>query len=283
VIGAMKQEMDSDTLDALVAAPQHHKLLFENESLRVLDTRIGPGETLIPAVAGVEGSLIYFMDDESAPKWPGDFRLEAMPEVGGALTRIDHLSNVVRRSEFLTWSLFYKTILGFRSEPAVEIADPHGAFYSRSLRSPNGAVRIPLNISDGGATGVSRFIDAFGGAGYQQIALSTNDIFTFVATARDRGAAFLPIPDNYYDDLGARFNLDEALLAQLRALGVLYDRAKGGEFFHIYTRTFQHRFFFEIVQRRDYDLFGAANTPVRLAAQARLDDNEERVRINLDV
>ncbi|WP_348261921.1 hypothetical protein P8935_19220 [Telmatobacter sp. DSM 110680] len=41
----MKQKMDSDTLDALVAAPQHHKLLFENESVRVLDTRIGPGET----------------------------------------------------------------------------------------------------------------------------------------------------------------------------------------------------------------------------------------------
>ena len=187
----------------------------------------------------------------------------------------------MRRSEFLTWSLFYKTILGFRTEPAVEIADPHGAFYSRSLRSPNGSVRIPLNISDGGATGVTRFIDAFGGAGYQQIALSTDDIFDFVTAARARGARFCRFPDNYYDDLGARFNLDEALLAQLRALGVLYDRAKGGEFLHIYTRTFQRRFFFEIVQRRDYDLFGAANTPVRLAAQARLDDDEERVRINL--
>jgi 4-hydroxyphenylpyruvate dioxygenase len=245
--------------------------------------RTGPGEASIPALGGVEGSLIYFIDESGATPWRNDFEPLAGAEAGEALRAVDHLSNVVRRSEFLTWSLFYKTILGFRTEPTVEIADPHGAFYSRSLRSPNGAVRIPLNISDGGATGVTRFIDAFGGAGYQQIALSTDDIFTFVATARDRGAAFLPIPDNYYDDLGARFNLDEALLAQLRALGVLYDRAKGGEFFHIYTRTFQHRFFFEIVQRRDYDLFGAANTPVRLAAQARLDDNEERVRINLDV
>ncbi len=27
-----------------MAAPQHHKLLFENESVRVLDTSIGPGE-----------------------------------------------------------------------------------------------------------------------------------------------------------------------------------------------------------------------------------------------
>jgi 4-hydroxyphenylpyruvate dioxygenase len=245
--------------------------------------RTGPGEASIPALAGVEGSLIYFIDESGATPWRNDFEPLAGPEAGEALRAVDHLSNVVRRSEFLTWSLFYKTILGFRTEPAVEIADPHGAFYSRSLRSPNGAVRIPLNISDGGATGVTRFIDAFGGAGYQQIALATDDIFTFATTARGRGVAFLPIPDNYYDDLGARFNLDEALLAQLRALGLLYDRAKGGEFFHIYTQTFQHRFFFEIVQRRDYDLFGAANTPVRLAAQARLDDNEERMRINLDV
>ena|SRR5882672_7862966 len=31
-------------LDALIAAPQHHKLLFENEMVRVLDTYIAPGE-----------------------------------------------------------------------------------------------------------------------------------------------------------------------------------------------------------------------------------------------
>ena len=105
-------------------------------------------------------------------------------DVGGALTRIDHLSNVVRRSEFLTWSLFYKTVLGLKPEAAVEIADPHGAFFSRSLRSANGALRIPLNISDGGETGVTRFIDAFGGAGYQQIALATDDIFAAVERAR---------------------------------------------------------------------------------------------------
>ena len=31
-------------LDALIAAPQHHKLLFENDFVRVLDTNIPPGE-----------------------------------------------------------------------------------------------------------------------------------------------------------------------------------------------------------------------------------------------
>ena len=34
-----------DTLDAVVAAPAHHTVIFENEHVRVLDTRIGPGDT----------------------------------------------------------------------------------------------------------------------------------------------------------------------------------------------------------------------------------------------
>jgi 4-hydroxyphenylpyruvate dioxygenase len=244
--------------------------------------KIGPGEALIPAVGGVEGSLIYFIDDDSASHWERDFVAETGAEPAGALQRIDHLSNVVRRSEFLTWALFYKSVLGFRSEPQVEIADPHGAFFSRSLRSPNDKVRIALNVSDGGATGVTRFLDAFGGAGFQQIALLADDIFAAVGAARARGLVFLAIPDNYYDDLAARFDIAPDLLARMRALGVLYDRVKGGEFFHIYTRTFQNRFFFEIVQRENYDLFGAANTPVRLAAQARAQDDETAMRIDLD-
>jgi hypothetical protein len=35
----------ADGLDALIAAPEHHKLLLENERVRVLDTCIRPGET----------------------------------------------------------------------------------------------------------------------------------------------------------------------------------------------------------------------------------------------
>jgi len=32
------------SLDALAAASEHHKVLLENDQVRVLDTRIGPGE-----------------------------------------------------------------------------------------------------------------------------------------------------------------------------------------------------------------------------------------------
>jgi 4-hydroxyphenylpyruvate dioxygenase len=243
--------------------------------------KIGAGEAAVPAVAGVEGSLIYFIGPGDL-EWRDDFVAEQRPPGGGLLRKVDHLSNVVRRGEFLSWSLFYRTVLGLLPQPQVEIADPHGAFFSRSLRSANSELRIALNIAEGGATGVSRFLDAFGGAGFQQIALSTDDIFAAVEAAKVNGVAFLPIPDNYYDDLATRFEIAPDLLARMRALGVLYDRVKDGEFFHIYTRTFQDRFFFEIVERRNYGLFGAANTPVRLAAQASLTDAEQRAEIEFE-
>ena len=52
-----------------------------------------------------------------------------------------------------------------------------------------------------------------------------------------------------------------------------------GEFFHAYTKAFDGRFFFEIVQRRNYEGFGAVNASVRLAAQAL----SERAEMSLDV
>jgi hypothetical protein len=35
-----------DELDALVAAPEHHALLLENEFVRVLETKVRPGHTV---------------------------------------------------------------------------------------------------------------------------------------------------------------------------------------------------------------------------------------------
>ena len=240
--------------------------------------RIGPDEALIPAIAGVENSLLYFTENPTpgAKSWTEDFTPLISGAASGRLKRIDQLSNAVRRSDFLTWSTFYKAVLGLEDEPSVELADPYGAFFSRALRSRGGALRIPLNIADGGPTAVTRFIENFDGGGVQQIAFATDDIFAFVEEAVGKGYEFLPIPDNYYDDLASRLEIDPAVLERCRELDILYDRHDGGEFFHIYTPMFESRFFFEIVQRRDYDLFGAANTPVRLAAQAVEQDQQLR-------
>jgi 4-hydroxyphenylpyruvate dioxygenase len=62
-------------------------------------------------------------------------------------------------------------------------------------------------------------------------------------------------------------DLDAVTMTALRDNQILYDHEGEGEFFQIYTHTFDERFFFEIVQRRNYQGFGAANAAVRLAAQ----------------
>jgi 4-hydroxyphenylpyruvate dioxygenase len=85
-----------------------------------------------------------------------------------------------------------------------------------------------------------------------------------------RRASLLAMPVNYYDDLSARLGLDDATLGGLQQHGLLYDRGDAGEFWHLYTNAFHDRFFFEAVQRgAGYAGFGAANAPVRAAAQAR--------------
>jgi 4-hydroxyphenylpyruvate dioxygenase len=108
------------------------------------------------------------------------------------------------------------------------------------------------------------------GSGVQHIALATSDIFVTVERLKASGVELLPIPDNYYEDLEARADLSEEEIERLRAANILYDREGPAEFFQVYTKTLENGFFFEIVQRRGYQGFGAVNAPIRLAAQTRL-------------
>ena len=80
----------------------------------------------------------------------------------------------------------------------------------------------------------------------------------------------MPISENYYDDIEAKWDLAPELLDRLRANNILYDREGDAEYLQLYTPSFEDRFFFEIVERRGYRGFGAANAPIRLAAQTRL-------------
>ncbi|MGD0630294.1 MAG: hypothetical protein ABR987_13135 [Terracidiphilus sp.] len=60
-----------DGLDALVAAPKHHALLFENEHVRVLDTRVAPGET-VPAHTHRWPSALYVLSWSDFVRRDGD-------------------------------------------------------------------------------------------------------------------------------------------------------------------------------------------------------------------
>ena len=106
----------------------------------------------------------------------------------------------------------------------------------------------------------------------QHIALATVDAAGVIRLARHAGEALLAIPPNYYEDLQARLDVEDADLADLAELGLLYDRDPAGDYRHAYTAAFQDRFFFEIVERHGYTGFGAPNAAVRIAAQARINE-----------
>ncbi len=49
------------SLDAVEAAPDHHRVIFENEHVRVLDTTIAPGDT-VPVHTHPWPSVVYTIE-----------------------------------------------------------------------------------------------------------------------------------------------------------------------------------------------------------------------------
>ncbi|MDH1011823.1 3-dehydroshikimate dehydratase [Pseudomonas nicosulfuronedens] len=233
---------------------------------------VGPNEREIPAVRAPDGSLIYLVEARAAGKtiYDVDFRLDPEAQPSGQLQRIDHMAMALPADGLDSWVLFYKGLFDFEADDEVVLPDPYGLVKSRALRSANGSVRLPLNISENRNTAISHALSSYRGSGVHHIAFACEDIFAEVARAKDAGVPLLEIPLNYYDDLAARFDFDDEFLSELAYFNVLYDRdANGGELFHVYTEPFEERFFFEIIQRRGgYAGYGAANVAVRLAAMA---------------
>jgi 4-hydroxyphenylpyruvate dioxygenase len=249
-----------------------------DRALRLLDRpfrqAVGPGELDIPAVRGLGGSLVYFVDRKNAPTgiWDIDFDpVEHDPLARDAgLIRYDHISQSMHDEEMPTWLLFYTSLLDVEKTRVQDVVDPGGIVQSQVVANRNGSLRLVLNASQSQRTLASRFLNQLFGSGVQHIALASDDIFATADRLRENGVDLLPIPENYYDDLEARTDLASDAIERLRASGILYDRDGPAEYFQLYTTTLEGGFFFEIVERRDYAGFGAANAPIRLAAQTRL-------------
>ena len=107
-----------DSLDAMVAAPGSHRVLHENEDVRVLETRIGPGET-VPLHTHRWPSILYILatghhvrrDDEG--RVIGDTRTaDSPPEPGTTLwltARPPHTVESVDDSEIRLLNVELKT------------------------------------------------------------------------------------------------------------------------------------------------------------------------------
>lgn len=255
--------------DALATLDRAQRLLD-----RPFHQAVGPGELDFPAVRGVGGSLVYFVDGKSelGHWWDVDFQpVDGAAPLGAGLTRFDHLSQSMYYEEMLSWLLFYTSLFEVRKAPVLDVIDPGGVMQSQAVETEEGAVRLVLNASQSRQAMASRFVEDFFGSGVQQIALACDDIDRTVERLRANGVELLPIPENYYDDLAVRTDLDEARIERLRASNLLYDRDGAAEFTHAYTKTLPGGFFFEIVERRGgYRGYGAVNASIRLAAQARL-------------
>jgi len=235
---------------------------------------VGPGEMEIPAIRSVGSSVLHFIDKASglADVWSVEFReAEAQSDVGAGLSHVDHIAETMNYDEMLSWSLFYTSIFDMQRTPMVDVIDPDGLVRSQGIKARDGAARITLNGAETHRTLAGSFLaDSFGGA-VQHVAFATNDIFDTARKMEALGFAPLPMTENYYHDLRARFALDTNRLDELKALNILYDEDDQGAFYQFYSKPFPGGLFFEVVQRVDaYDGYGAPNAAFRIAAQKRL-------------
>ncbi len=107
------------------------------------------------------------------------------------------------------------------------------------------------------------------------IAFACPDIFATVERLRGNGVSFVPISGNYYDDLTAREMLDQATVERMRAQDIVFAGSETGTYYQAYTKPFEGRFHFQIVQRTAYDGYGAINEPLRAASLEQLRQFEE--------
>jgi 4-hydroxyphenylpyruvate dioxygenase len=237
-----------------------------------LTQAVRPGEAELPAIMGVGGSLNYFVSKQNvAHIWESDFvpTAAAASLAGAGLTRVDCFTEAMQYEDMLSWLLYYLSLFNVTKTAEMQVDDPVGMVMSQALQSRDGQFRVKLNGSVGSNTLAARFLQNEGGAGVQQVAFATHDIFATAEQLQALGLEPLPIPENYYDDLGARFGLEVALLERMARLNILYDRNAEGEYFQLFSRAFAKKFFFEVVERRNYGGYGARNTAIRLAAQSR--------------
>jgi 4-hydroxyphenylpyruvate dioxygenase len=212
--------------------------------------------------------------------WTSEFgdgtETQPFPAASGASTEgpgftttaavIDHVNLAQPWQHFDEAVLFYTSALALQPQPYAEVPSPTGLVRSQVMLTEDRAVRLVLNLApllqqNGGQHDAGRRT-------YQEhIAFAVPDLVATAKECRDRGLEFLPIPDNYYEDLDARFGLEPDFLATLQELNLLYDRDADGEFLHFYTATVGSVFFEMVERRAGYDGYGAPNAPVRHAVQ----------------
>ncbi|WP_231644086.1 sugar phosphate isomerase/epimerase and 4-hydroxyphenylpyruvate domain-containing protein [Mycolicibacterium baixiangningiae] len=261
-------EDDSSTIAAIAfdaEDPTAFAASAEGLNVAALPRVVRPGEAELPAVAAPDGLSIFFVStDRGGLDWRRDFELVSGFDaiVGAGITGIDHVSVTAPFDSYDESVLFYRSVLGMRTDEVAEYPGPYGLVRSHLLRVPRPfgfgvALDGPLLRRGKWTPGVQT---------PQHIAFTTGDLVgTLKALPPD--APILRIPANYYVDLQARLHLSDEFVDELQQLDILYDRSADGEYLHAYTTVIGSQVYFEIIERRGtYRGRPLADAPVRMAA-----------------
>ena len=131
----------------------------------------GPNESPIPAVCAPDGSLIYLIE-VGDDIYTRDFHLRANLTPRDDYQGIDHLALGMEADSRDNWIIFFRSVFGFILEHEQTLPDPYGLVRSLAVRSPQGDIRLALNISQSRATQIARSVACYQGAGLQHAAFA---------------------------------------------------------------------------------------------------------------
>jgi 4-hydroxyphenylpyruvate dioxygenase len=240
-------------------------------ALRVADAFEDEHGAVVLASIATYGDTIHTFVERGAyrgPFLPGFVAVTGGPRANHApgLRAIDHCVGNVGWNEMDTWADFYGKTFGFSQLVSFDdgdISTEYTALRSKVMSDADRRVKFPINEP---ATGLKKsqieeYLDFYGGAGVQHVAIATDDILAAVRALRANGVQFLDTPSSYYDALEARVGTIDEALESLRELNVLVDRDDLGYMLQIFTKPLQDRptLFFEIIQRRGSLSFGKGN------------------------
>jgi 4-hydroxyphenylpyruvate dioxygenase len=225
----------------------------------------------VPAVIGIGGSLLYFVETYGAKgsAYSSDYTwlgaADPKPE-GVGFHYLDHLTHNVIRGNMNTWTSFYETTFNFREIRFFNIEGKLTGLHSRALTSPCGKIRIPINESADDKSQIEEYLRQYKGEGIQHIAVGARDIYTATEAIVARGLEFMPgPPDTYYDKSSTRVIGHQEPISALKKRGILIDGegvvdgATTRVLLQIFSKTVIGPIFFEFIQRKGDDGFGEGN------------------------
>jgi 4-hydroxyphenylpyruvate dioxygenase len=221
-----------------------------------------------PAVIGIGGSLIYFIDQyNGANPYDADFDWLAPPKPDGVgFYYLDHLTHNVHKGNTQKWQDFYARLFNFKQISFFDIEGKFTGFYSRALQSPCGRIRIPINEDKGETGQIIEYLRRYNGEGIQHIAVGTENIYDAADTIFDRGLRFMPKPPaSYYLMSHSRVTDHSEPLDRMARHGILIDGegvVNGGitkVLLQVFSKTMIGPIFFEFIQRKGDEGFGEGN------------------------